>query len=247
MSVLFLSGMLAPLGITAQAQEVVNSQRAFRLLDGSEVRGELVEFIPGQRVVLRLSDGQVRTIAWTQLRIGENVKQADDMLLVSVRSDQPVELYEQPRDESELHVASVAAVEPRQPSVKLRLSAGGEFRVGGPGITVEEFKLPATGPLRLDISAGSRSRDIAGTTLLISGPILAAAGLFTLLATWFVALGENQSPSVGPPGWLPESEQLLISGGVLLTSGVLATVAGGISYALGKTRVRVSPARGLEF
>ncbi len=222
----------------ASAQEVVNLQRTFQLRDGSIVTGQLVEYVPGQRVVLLGADGQARTIAWTELLTTESLRHRDELLPVRVTAERPVELYETPREGKERLVLSTAAAQASGAAVNLWLPRKSELRVGGPGVTGEDIRLPDSGAVQLQISPGPRARSIAGLVVWIAGGITVPIGLATFLAGVVTGLGEDHS-AVSPPGFLPLSDQLFISGAVLVSAGVIGFVTGWICHASAKTRVRM--------
>lgn len=247
--VVLLLGLAVPsLYKTASAAELADAQRTFQLQDGSMVHGQLVEYIPGERVVLLLPSGRVKTISWAELAPAgaeapvNQLARSPQLLPVTVQTDRPVEIVEQAAEGSSQSVLSPTSAAPRHPAATVWLAKGGDFIVRGPGVTTEEFKLPLAGAVKLDITAGSRSRSLAGTTLLTAGSIVAGAGLVLLIGSGvrYLFSGTDDS-AVGPPGWIPVGKQLLYSAGVLLPLGVIGLIAGSVSYVQGKTRVQVSP------
>jgi hypothetical protein len=159
---------------------------------------------------------------------------------VTLTSNRPVEIYEQEDSGGEQQAVSVKAANSAGPPAEIWLRKQGRFRIGGAGITTERFRLPAEGQVNLEIKPGSRARNIAGLVVFLTGTSAAAAGVWTMVASIFVAAGE-QSTGIGPPGWLPPSKQTLYTGAVLLPVGATAIVAGLITYSLGKTRYTITP------
>jgi hypothetical protein len=106
----------------------------------------------------------------------------------------------------------------------------GEYRVGGPGVASEEFRLPAAGGVELDIKTGPRGQRIVGTVMLIGGPSVALVGLITFAIEILVAL-----PSLNP------DRSVFFAGGGLAGTGVGILLIGGIVYGTAGTSVRLSP------
>lgn len=239
---LLLGLAIAWLPATASAQETADTQRIYQLRDGSQVAGQLVELLPGERVVLILADGRVRTIAWAELGSEDKSRPSAQLMPVTIQADHPVEIFEQLGEGQEKKVLSTTTADPSGPAAPMWLPKAGEFRVGGPGVTSEKFQLPLAGAVKLHIAPGRRSRSIAGIALLASGSVVAGSGLALLLGAGIRNLGAgSQDTAVGPPGWLPLSKQLLFSAGVVLPIGIIGLIAGSASYILSKTRVEVSP------
>jgi hypothetical protein len=258
---LLLSLGTAGLPMAASAQETASAERTFTLRDGSVARGQLVEFIPNQRVVLLLPDGRVQTLAWAELVSPEQPTPSALLMPVLVQTERPIELYEQQSD-GEQRAVSIPTPNPNGPPVETWLRKRGEYRIGGAGVTSEKFKLPEAGSVELSIVSGHRARSIAGLTLIFSGCATSLAGIVTMVGSLFASLTTDSS-AVGPPGFIPVNKQLLYSGSVLLPLGLTALVTGLITYSAGKTRFRMMPiyssaamqlpggmlvsARGLEF
>lgn len=248
---------ISALAESASAQELAETGRQVTLRDGSQLRGQLVEQLPGERLVLLLPDGQLKLIPWSELATVAVLPSASPSpapaapapsapcglgIPTWVRIPRPAELYERPEDlpEGFLTTLRPAAGGPLQ-SLCLRRNAA--YRVGNLGVTSETFKTPEAGAINLDIQPGHRGQHIAGTVLMISGGAVGAVGAVTLLVSLFGCIVGGCSDNT-----------VLIAGLSAFGGGAFTTLLGGILYGTSGTNIKISPvyqlrtsARGLEF
>jgi hypothetical protein len=231
---------------TAQAQAAANAQRFFQRRDGSLVGGRLVELVPGERVVLELPDGSVQSLAWTELLSGEPLNRQDEVRPLRITTNRPVDIDERASGSEEWRpLLSTATTTYRDgPEVQAWVRKRSELRIRGANVTHQTVRLPEDVGLRLEIHAGSRTRHIAGSTLLVAGGILAAGGVWMLFGSLLTAFA-NEPNTVSPPGWLSLSDQLKISGSVVFAGGVLGLAVGWGCLAHARTRVALTPLPGL--
>lgn len=261
---------ISALAGSASAQELAQTGRQVTLRDGSQLRGQLVEQLPGERLVLLLPDGRLKSIPWAELAAVAVTPAAspspapaapaapapfsscDLGIQTWVRTPRPAELFERPEDlpEGFLTTLQPAAGGPLQ---SLCLRRNSVYRVGNLGVTSETFKTPEAGAINLDVQPGHRGQHIAGTVLMISGGAVGAVGAVTLLVSLFGCIVGGCS-----------NNTVLIGGLSAFGGGAFTTLLGGILYGTSGTSIKISPvyqlrtsatspggvkltARGLEF
>lgn len=219
-------------------------QQLVWLRSGAVVRGQLVEFVPGERVVLQLATGEVRTVMWDEV---ERASWIDAPPAASTLSAAPAAASSVPAPPAAsagvvLHIVS------DRPGLWLEtrpsFQSGADWkrvctapcdtpvRVQGQSLRIDGPGIPVSGPFRIDahsghetlsVSSGSNSRAAIGRGALIAGVGLAlAAGVA-------YGLGRIEDVDAAATGGLVG----MVTGGVLIV-GSLPVLAGA------KTTVRNS-------
>lgn len=199
-AVWMVAGALALSGVAmAQSSERVT------LVDGTVLQGELVEKVPGQKVVLKLATGEVRTIEWSAIaQQAESASQAppppqgpppppqEKMFHVEVTADRPGVVLEQlqmagtatfgysygwgGRGYGVFEAYSPVCVAPCSANVP----ASSIYRVAGSGVTISrKFQVPMDGA-RLRVSAGSAGARVGGAVMMAVGAGFLIGGLIIL-------------------------------------------------------------------
>lgn len=197
----------------AYAQTVAANEDLVVLHDGAEMRGKLVEVLPGDHATLQLATGQTATIAWTVIARIERMREphaAPASILtpttgsVTVHIDSPVsvDLMREVADDSPESAVATTTDERERPRAKRRkthwvpvcgspcdapVSLEGNYRIGGEnGIrTTHAFHLNGRAGDRVIVSVDpSTTRGFVGGILVGS---LGVAGMGAGIAYLFVA------------------------------------------------------------
>ncbi len=214
--------------------------RHVRLRDGSEVQGELVEEVPGQRLVLKLATGEVRAIAADEIAPepvpidpppvtgkgrtsglftlpGAAPFQGPDGATVRIEADFPWGMY--------LFSAAPSGVgwdRLCSAPCDLRVDPAKTYRLDGPMLMASApFKLEPRRPQTLYVNTANAGAYATGWVLAISGLAMMAPGAYIAhqgVEVTDKSTGERTRSTV--PGWI-----LLGVGAVMVIPGVALIVA----------------------
>lgn len=169
-----------------------------QLKNGSSVRGELVERVPGEKVVLKLATGEVRVIAWSDIGDTNEPAAPSAKQRVDIQSDHAgTQLQRITGQASGMGYAGGRSVYVHFESwenicvapCSANVDPNGVYRVDAPGMTMSKnFHLPApsAAPLKLKVQGGNFGMRLGGAyslsfgiTGLLTGAIFLPIGLAT--------------------------------------------------------------------
>ena len=237
-----LAGVTIALVVTASAPSfAADETTTINMKNGSSVRGELVERVPGEKVVLKLATGEVRIIAWNDIAHTEEPPSQIPKQRVDIQSDHPgTQLQRITGQASGVGYAGGRSVyvsfESWENVCAAPCSANVDphsmYRVDAPGMTPSRnFHLPAAtqAPLKLKVEGGNAGMRIGGAyslTFGLTGLIMGA----TLLPIG-LALEDKASTST-----LPQTFQTV--GLVSLGVGAALTALGIYLFVMSGTDVK---------
>jgi hypothetical protein len=237
--------------------------------DGSVYRGELVERVVNDHVTLKLATGEIKTIAWSDIKPSETrppPPRPPDGVAITFESDEP-------RATLQRYVGSgnvaVDYVTPYGTTVgsgdadlalfqdvctspcSQHIAPGGRFRVGGEGLVpTDSFTLKADEPSQISASMSSRGKRTAGKYLTITG--IAP----TLVGAIFLGVAPSESSVAPCAGCVNMQASMFLWGGIvtgvgatMLTIGIVLWATSGSSAIVNGVHVghvRLAP-QGLVF
>jgi hypothetical protein len=212
-------------------------ERTARLRDGTLLRGEVVEEVPDDHLVLKLPTGEVRRIEWAELveLTGGAAPPAMPRLVgprITIQSNDPnVGLYGLRPELTTwqnrwgiLRSGYALGVERVCTAPCEKEVAPGDYFIGGDGLrSSATFTVPPGGPLQLDVTARRWAGPAgAGAALTAVGAVAAAVGAALLI----VGAKKDVAP-LGNPWFTTEAGRpFTIAGGVVLGSGVAMLIPG---------------------
>lgn len=230
--------------------------RSVQLRSGAVYRGELVELVPNDHIVLKLATGEVKRFDWADITPSDGTGQtapatqagtASGNAAVHIASNDPQATLEQETGTGTIsngagYVAVVKLWEPvcRAPC-DVALKRAGYFTIRGRGINPSnEFTLPPTGALTVRVDAGHRPARIASIVALILGGM---GGLIPGVS--MLAIGATQCSvlSCEVPAQKMRADaaakNLFIGGGISLGLGLALGGLGTAGMILSRTRVTI--------
>lgn len=177
-----IGGITLATALTVSAQVFAADEvTTINMKNGASVRGELVERVPGEKVVLKLATGEVRVIAWNDIADTAEPAAQIPKQRVDIQSDHPqTQLQRITGQASGMGYAGGRSVYVAFESWEnicvapctASLDPNGTYRVDAPGMTPSKnFQLPAPTqqPLKLKIQGGSAAMRIGGAYSLTFG------------------------------------------------------------------------------
>ena len=209
------------------------------LKNGASVRGEIVERIPGEKVVLKLATGEVRTIPWGDIAEPEESTSTESQKRkVEVQSDHEGTVLQRITGQASgagysggrsVYVSFESWENVCAAPCKASVDANSAYRVDAPGMTPSRnFHLPPPGkgdPVKLRIAGGSAAVRGFGTYSLSFG----IAGLITgaIFLPIGLALKSSGSSTSFSSSFPTIGIVSLAVGGVLTVLGVSLMVMSG--------------------
>jgi hypothetical protein len=236
---------ISALTLTSTLPAAAAEQRlTVELKDGSSLRGELVEKVPGKQLTLLLGSGEVRTIEWTNIaRIEEpsaapqsqGSDGAADGIAVHIEADDPRSTLQRRAGTSTVVVATGRGTAVGQGEAwedlcvapcDLRVPKNQTVRIAGDGITPSgNFVLQRDA--KLDVKTGSAGLRVGGfwlTGLGLTAAVL--GGTFLALDTRRTEVDSDGNVTKGEPMIDPGINYALLGGGVLAIAGGIAMIIG---------------------
>lgn len=250
-------GMLVTSGALAQpAVSSISGMRSVLLKNGAIYRGELVELVPSDHIILKLATGEVKRFEWADITPDGTTEQT-----VTIPQSKPEPgiagvhiVSTDPRAILERQTGTRTITDERGFSAILKVwepvcrspcdvafERVGYFSIRGNGINPsEEFTLPVAGPLTLKVKAGRRSIRMASVAALIVaglGGIVPSVSMFAIGATQCNLL------SCDVPAQrmraTATANSMYLGGGISLALGLLLGGLGTAGMILSRTQISV--------
>lgn len=245
----FILGSTLAFAFATSAQALAADEvTTINMKNGSSVRGELVERVPGDKIVLKLATGEVRVIPWNDIAHTEEPASQIPKQRVDVQSDHAgTQLQRITGQASGVGYAGGRSVYVAFESwenicvapCSANVDPNGTYRVDAPGMTPSKnFQLPAPTqqPLKLKIQGGSAAMRIGGAYSLTFG----ITGL--LMGAIFLPIGFAAEDKLSTSS-LPQTFQTI--GLVSLGVGAGLTALGIYLVAMSGTDVKTDAGREL--
>ncbi len=206
-----------------------SATRTFTLADGSIYRGEIVELVPNDHVVLKLATGEIKRIAWSSLARPATPAVPDAPPAPPPEAPAPngvsFALRSVGRGVSLLRDAGDNWVLVCNAPCEAKLDPTQRYRVGGPGVSSSKsFRVPVGAPpLSIAVSPGDSAARIPGGIFLGLGLIAAVSGVVlvaTAPSSYQVAGYYGETDTVDPGAHQREA-------------GIASAIAGGVVALLG--------------
>ncbi len=229
-------------------------ERTARLRDGTLLRGEVVEEVPDDHVVIKLPTGEVRRIEWADLveltggaaapalprPVGPRITIHSNVPNVGLYGLMP-ELTTWQNRWGVLRSGYALGLERVCTAPCGKEVAPGDYFIGGDGIrSSATFTLPPGGPVQLDVTARAWAGPAgAGAGLTAVGGVAAAVGAVLLI----VGAKKDVAP-LGNPWFTNEAgRSFTIAGGAVLGSGVAMLIPGIVLLVHYRTTVAIDGSR----
>lgn len=226
----------------ASSASAAEAKLTVELKDGSSVRGELVEKVPGKQLTLLLSTGEVRSIEWANIaRIDEPGAAAPsqvsegpaDGIAVHIDADDPRSTLQRRAGTSTIVVSTGRGTAVGQGEAwedlcvapcDLRVPKNQTVRIAGDGITPSgNFVLQRDA--KLDVKTGSSGLRVGGFWLTGFGLSLAVVGgVFLAMDSRKTEVDSSGNITKGEPLIDPAINYALLGGGLLMTAGGIAMI-----------------------
>jgi hypothetical protein len=226
------------------------NERTARLRDGTLLRGEVVEEVPDDHVVIKLPTGEVRRIAWgdlVELTGGASAPALPRPVgpRITIQTNEPnvglyglrPELTTWANRWGVLRSGYALGLERVCTAPCGQEVAPGDYFIGGNGIrSSATFTLPPGAPMQLDVTARAWAGPAgAGAALTSVGAVAAAVGAALLI----VGAKKDVAP-LGNPWFTNEAGRpFSIAGAVVLGSGVALLIPGIVLLAHYRTTVAI--------
>ena len=231
-----IPGLLAGLSLTLMLGTsnlaLADEMTTVNLKNGASVRGELVERVPGEKIVLKLATGEVRVIAWNDVSHTEEPAAQIPKQRIDIQSDHPgTQLQRITGQSSGMGYAGGRSVYVSFESWEnicvapctANVDPNGLYRVDAPGMTTSRnFHLPVpsqapSAPLKLNVHGGNAGVRLGGAYSLSFG----MTGL--LMGAIFLPIGLAMDDKLATSK-LPQTFQTI--GFVSLGAGAVLTALG---------------------
>lgn len=241
-SLAFAISTFSLLTLSEGSAAAAESRLTIELKDGSSLRGELVEKVPGKQLTLQLGTGEVRTIEWANIaRIDEPSASAPsqgseatgDGIAVHIDADDPRSTLQRRSGTATVVVSTGRGTAVGQAEAwedlcvapcDLRVPKNQTVRIAGDGITPSaNFVLQRDA--KLDVKTGSAGLRVGGfwlTGLGLSSAIL--GGVILAVDPRKSEFDSQGNMTKGDPMIDPTITYALLGGGVIAMAGGIAMI-----------------------
>lgn len=243
-----VSALVCAVGLAGSAR--ADAAERVTLKDGSVVAGELVEKVPGRKLVMKLATGEVRTIAWASLlqdpSTTDRTLTAGDVqapapqapfVHAEITADRPGAILE--RVNLAIARSTWSGAYPAfEPVCALPCSASlasdGAYRVSGPGFRpTVKFGLSPNGS-RLSVHTGSAGGRAGGVVLSVLGGLSLFVGIVAATAPLYMTDYESEPTRNYTT---KHGQDLLEAGAVAGVAGLVMLVSGIVLYSVSKSSI----------